>query len=63
MLGCEPATMRAYKTLIDQGYAETFGEGLRREIQASLDHVKSVSSDAIAERRKAIQERGRTQQG
>jgi len=63
MLGCEPATMRAYKKLIDQGFAETFGDGLRREIQASLDHVKSVSSQAIAERRKGIQERGRTQAG
>ncbi|HVP30711.1 MAG TPA: enoyl-CoA hydratase [Myxococcota bacterium] len=63
MLSCEPATMRAYKRLIDQGFAETFGDGLRREIQASLDHVKTVSSAAIAERRKGIQERGRAQQG
>lgn len=63
MMSCEPVTLRAYKELIDRGYAETFGDGLRRETQASRDHVKAVPPDAIAQRRQAIQERGRSQAG
>jgi enoyl-CoA hydratase len=63
MLSCEPASLRAYKSLIDEGYAASFGEGMRIEARASRDHLRSFSPEAIGERRRSIQERGRKQAG
>ena len=31
MLSCDPDMLKAYKRVIDDGYATTFGEGLRIE--------------------------------
>ena len=62
MLSCDPATLLAYKRLIDRGYAETFGEGLRLERRASAEHMKGVTPDTVAARRAAVQQRGRKQQ-
>jgi enoyl-CoA hydratase len=62
MLSCDPATLLAYKRLIDRGYAESFGEGLRLERRASAEHMKGVTPDTVAARRAAVQQRGRKQQ-
>jgi enoyl-CoA hydratase len=62
MLSCDPASLRRYKQMIDEGFATTFGEGLRLEAQASRDHMKQVTPEAVAERRAGIQQRGRVQQ-
>jgi enoyl-CoA hydratase len=62
-LGCEPATLRAYKQLIDAGFAENFGAGLSLEVRSSAAHARNVSADSIAERREAVQSRGRSQAG
>ena len=63
MLSCEPKTMRAYKALIDRGFARPFAEGIALERDASREHVKQVSAADVAARRQAIQERGRRQGG
>jgi enoyl-CoA hydratase len=62
-LGCEPATLRGYKQLIDAGFAENFGEGLSLEARRSAAHGRGVTADAIAQRRQAVQSRGRSQAG
>ncbi|MCG8588544.1 MAG: enoyl-CoA hydratase [Proteobacteria bacterium] len=58
---CDPETLRGYKRVINAGFAATFGEGLRLETEANRAHAKTLSADAIAARRKGIQERGRAQ--
>ena len=61
MLSCDRETMLGYKALIDRGFAEPFGRALELERAASDAHLKHVEPGRIAERRRAIQERGRSQ--
>ena len=61
MLSCDPAVMRAYKRVIDDGYARTLGEGLQLESDAARAHARTLSADAIAARRAGVQARGREQ--
>jgi enoyl-CoA hydratase len=61
MRSCVPEVMRAYKRLIDDGFAATFGDGLRLETARSREHARTVGADAIAARRAQIQARGREQ--
>jgi enoyl-CoA hydratase len=63
MLSCDPETMRGYKSLIDRGFGLPFAEALRLEREQSLEHAKKVRPEDVAARRRAIQERGRTQGG
>ena len=60
MLSCVPDVMRNYKRVIDGGYAETYSVG--RTIETAANRENRVSPEQIAERRKAIQQRGREQQ-
>ena len=43
--------MRAYKRVIDDGFATTLAEGLRVEAQANREHARSLTPGAIAARR------------
>jgi len=61
MLSCVPEALRGYKRVIDEGFAMTFGEGLRHESRRAVAHARSVRADDIAARRDAIQARGRAQ--
>lgn len=61
MLSVVPECLPAYKKLIDDGFAESFGEGLKTERKVSSATNKAVTPDAVAERRKGIQERGKQQ--
>jgi len=61
MLSCDPGVLKGYKRVIDAGFAATFAEGRRIESEASRAHARAVTSDAIAERRRAVQDRGRSQ--
>ncbi|MBI1816726.1 MAG: enoyl-CoA hydratase [Deltaproteobacteria bacterium] len=63
ILSCVPETMRAYKRVIDEGYATTLGEGLRLETKASTEHARELTPEQIATRRAGIQARGRQQSG
>jgi len=61
MLSCVPETVRALKQIIDDGFAATFAEGLKLEVEAARAGVGQISSEAIASRRTTIQQRGREQ--
>ena len=61
MQGCEPNTLRRYKRMIDEGYAMDFAAAMDMESRASREHMRGVTPEAVAERRAAIQERGRSQ--
>jgi enoyl-CoA hydratase len=63
MLSCDPALMRAYKRVIDEGYATTFAEGLRLENETSRAHARTLTAESIATRRAGVQARGREQKG
>lgn len=61
MLSCDPTVLRSYKRVIDEGFAATFADGMRLEAEASRRHASAVKPEAIAQRRAAVQERGRSQ--
>jgi enoyl-CoA hydratase len=61
MLSCVPDVMRGYKRVIDQGFATTYGEGLRIEGETNRQHARTLTREAIATRRQGVQARGRTQ--
>jgi len=61
MLSCEPAVMRAYKRVIDAGYAESFAGGLAIEREAARTHAASITPEHLAARRAGVQARGRAQ--
>ena len=61
MATIDPAFSRAYKQLIDDGFAATFGDGLALEHQRSSVANRAVSPDEVAKRRGAVQARGRQQ--
>ena len=63
MLECDPRTLRTYKQVVDAGLGSTLAEGLQLESRASKDHLRGVTSQAVAERREGIQSRGRGQKG
>jgi enoyl-CoA hydratase len=59
MLSCVPEVMRAYKRVIDEGFAATYGEG--RSIERRAAAARGISAEDVAARRSVVQERGRTQ--
>ncbi|HTF36363.1 MAG TPA: enoyl-CoA hydratase [Myxococcota bacterium] len=63
MLTCDPLTLREYKRVIDEGFARSFGEGLKLEAEASRAHARQLSPEMIAARRAGVQQRGRRQSG
>jgi enoyl-CoA hydratase len=63
MLSCQFDMVSAYKNVIDSGFAETFGDGRRLEVERNRAHSDSVTPEKIAEARKQVTERGRAQKG
>lgn len=61
MLSCESDVLRKYKKLIDDGYAETFREGLRLEAEQNRAHAKTLTPELLEARRGGVQARGREQ--
>lgn len=61
MLSCDPAALRGYKRLIDEGFALSYGEALAHESRVSAGHMARVSPDQVAKRRAQVQQRGRSQ--
>jgi len=61
MRSCVPDVMRAYKRVIDAGYAETFARGLALESEASRAHARALTPEVLAARRAGVQARGRDQ--
>ena len=61
MAGIEPRFSRAYKALIDEGFAASFGEGLGIEQARSTAANRQVEAGDVEARRRAVMERGRGQ--
>jgi enoyl-CoA hydratase len=61
MASIDPAMLKAYKALIDEGYAATFGEGLATEQRVSTAANAAVKPEDVEARRLAVQARGRSQ--
>lgn len=61
MLTVVPQCLPAYKKLINDGFAESFGEALKTELKFSTLANGNVDSKAIEERRAGIQARGKNQ--
>jgi enoyl-CoA hydratase len=59
MLSCVPEVMRAYKRVIDEGFAATYAEG--RSIERRAAAARGISAEDVAARRSIVQDRGRTQ--
>jgi enoyl-CoA hydratase len=56
-----PETLALYKRIIDEGYAQSFGEAMETENRLSTANNRQVTPDMVASRREGIQARGRTQ--
>ncbi len=54
-------TLIAYKRLIDDGYAQAFGEALDHEERVSREANRRVTPDMVEARQATIQARGRSQ--
>ncbi len=63
MLSLVPECLSGYKRLIDQGYAESFGDALKTELNVSANANKTVRSSEVEARREAIRRRGQAQSG
>ena len=63
ILSCDPVVMRAYKRVIDEGFAQSFADGLRIESEAARAHARTLTAESIAMRRAGVQARGREQKG
>ncbi|MBM4266620.1 MAG: enoyl-CoA hydratase [Deltaproteobacteria bacterium] len=61
MLSCEPDVLAGYKKVIDDGFATTFEQGMTLESERSRAHARSVTPEALEERRGRVQDRGRQQ--
>ncbi|APW74374.1 MULTISPECIES: enoyl-CoA hydratase [Sphingopyxis] len=59
----DPAMVRAYRALIDDGYALPYGEALALEHARSSAANRTVSADAVEARRLAVMKRGRERAG
>ncbi len=61
MATVDPIMSRAYKALINDGFAVPFGEGMALEAQRSTAANSAVDSADVEARRKAVMQRGRGQ--
>lgn len=59
----DPEMVRAYKALIDDGYALPFGEALALEQRRSTAANRYVSAGDVEARRQAVMARGRERKG
>ena len=59
----DPAMVRAYRALIDDGYALPYGEALALEHARSSAANRTVSADAVEARRLTVMKRGRERAG
>jgi enoyl-CoA hydratase len=61
MASIEPAMLKSYKALIDEGYAASFGDGMAIEQARSRAANSRVDASDVEARRRAVMERGRGQ--
>jgi len=58
---CVPETVKVYKNLVDQGLGSTLAAGMEMEKLVMAHANLHVGGDVIAQRRKGVQERGKSQ--
>ena len=61
MLSVVPECLSAYKSLIDEGYGESFADSLSTELRVSRVANASVEASDVEARRDAIRQRGQSQ--
>ncbi len=61
MLGAIPEMLVAYKRVIDDGFAQPFGDAMRTERERAMQANAAVDAAALEARRSAVVERGRQQ--
>ncbi|MBW8814501.1 MAG: enoyl-CoA hydratase [Caulobacterales bacterium] len=61
MADIEADMLVTYKAMIDDGYDLAMGEGLNLEHERSVAHNAQVTPEMVAQRRAAVQARGRSQ--
>lgn len=61
MLSAVPENLIAYKQLIDEGFGQDFAAAMQTEQRMFKASAKSLSADAIEQRRGDIQQRGQSQ--
>ncbi len=61
MMSVVPQCLTDYKALIDQGFADSFGDAMQTEQRISSSANKQVSGADVEERREAIRQRGQAQ--
>jgi enoyl-CoA hydratase len=61
MLTLVPESLSGYKKLIDEGFAQSFGDAMKTERHFSGAANKAVSPAEIESRREAIRQRGQAQ--
>lgn len=61
MLSVLPECLTAYKKLIDDGFAQPFGEAMRTERRISGEANRNVAAAAIEARREGVRQRGQQQ--
>ena len=59
MLSCVPEMLVRYKSIIDDGFALSFGEGMKLEKQRSREYNATVGAAAIEARREGVRARNR----
>ena len=62
MVSADPQMLKAYKALIDDGFALPFGEAMALEAARAAGNAH-ISAEAVEQRRRDVQERGRRQAG
>lgn len=60
MLQAQPGMLERYKAIIDDGFAMTFGEGMKLERQRASEFNRSVGADEIEQRREAVRKGNRS---
>ena len=61
MASIDPAFLAQYKKLIDDGYSQSFSDGMALEAELSSAANSAVTPEEVEARRAAVQERARTQ--
>lgn len=61
MVSCIPEIMLPYKRVIDDGFAVAYGEGRSLERERNRDQSRELTPERIAERRREVQSRNRSQ--
>jgi enoyl-CoA hydratase len=60
MLVAQPGMLERYKSIIDDGFALPFGEGMALERQRARDFNATVTASDIEQRRESVRERNRS---